>query len=64
MVVVVDEFKVCRPVWEYYIPPALEQSKLECAPGALVVGRGLESVQNGMDANTAGFSASQVVVEL
>ncbi|KAK4499172.1 hypothetical protein PRZ48_009685 [Zasmidium cellare] len=52
------------PLWEKYVTPALEQGKLKAVPEALVVGKGLESVQKGFDTNKAGVSAKKVVVEL
>jgi NADPH:quinone reductase-like Zn-dependent oxidoreductase len=52
------------PIWEKFITPALEQGKLKCLPQAVVVGKGLESVQAGLDKSKAGVSAQKVVVEL
>jgi len=53
-----------RPIWEEYITIALEQGKFKAVPEALVVGKGLESVQTGLDKNKAGVSAKKVVIEL
>ncbi|KAF7198413.1 Dehydrogenase orsE [Pseudocercospora fuligena] len=55
---------VNHPLWENYVTPALEQGKLRAVPEPLVIGKGLESVQKGLDKNKAGVSAKKVVVEL
>ncbi|KAK5138153.1 hypothetical protein LTR08_004848 [Meristemomyces frigidus] len=52
------------PVWESYITQALEQGKLLCVPEPLIVGKGLESIQKGLDKNKEGVSAKKVVIEL
>jgi NADPH:quinone reductase-like Zn-dependent oxidoreductase len=53
-----------HPVWESYVPEALQQGKLKCVPEPLVVGKGLENVQKGCDKNKEGVSAKKVVIEL
>lgn len=55
---------VVDPVWEKYVGQALEQGKLKAVPEPLVVGKGLEFVQKGLDTNKAGVSAKKVVIEL
>ncbi|WPG99085.1 hypothetical protein R9X50_00189300 [Acrodontium crateriforme] len=55
---------VSGPLWESYIPAALEQGQLRPAPEALVIGEGLESIQKGIDMSKAGVSARKVVVQL
>jgi len=55
---------VSGPVWEHYITPALEQGKLKCLPEPLMVGKGLSSIQKGLDTSKAGVSAKKVVIEL
>lgn len=52
------------PIWANYVTPALQQGKLKAVPEALVVGKGLEYIQKGLDTNKAGVSAKKVVVEL
>lgn len=52
------------PVWKDFVTPALEQGKLKTVPEPLVVGKGLDSVQKGLDTNKAGVSARKVVIEL
>lgn len=51
-------------LWEQYITPALESGHLKCLPEPLVVGKGLESIQKGLDENKKGVSAKKVVIEL
>lgn len=53
-----------HPVWEKYVTPALESGKLKPIPEPYVVGKGLESVQKGLDENKKGVSAKKVVIEL
>ncbi|GIZ43983.1 hypothetical protein CKM354_000719200 [Cercospora kikuchii] len=56
--------EVNAPVWEKFVTPALESGQLKAVPEAVVVGKGLESVQKGLEANKAGVSAKKIVVEL
>ena|ERR1700761_580309 len=51
-------------LWESYLPQALKSGQLKCVPEPMVVGKGLESVQDGFDANKKGVSAKKVVIEL
>lgn len=55
---------VTHPVWKDFVLPALEKGSLKCLPEPLVVGKGLEKVQEGCDTNKKGVSAKKVVVEL
>lgn len=55
---------VSGPVWEHYITPALEKGKLKCLPEPLIVGKGLSSIQKGLNTSKAGVSAKKVVIEL
>lgn len=52
------------PVWEGYVSKALEEGKLLAVPEPLVVGKGLEAVQKGLEKNKQGVSAKKVVIEL
>ncbi|OCK75026.1 GroES-like protein [Lepidopterella palustris CBS 459.81] len=54
---------VSGPLWEHYITPALEQGKLKCLSEPLRVGKGLRSIQKGLDTSKAGVSA-KVAIEL
>ncbi|KAK3704006.1 hypothetical protein LTR37_014109 [Vermiconidia calcicola] len=56
--------EITHAFWRYYITPALEQGKLKCLPKALVVGKGLESLQKALDVLRKGVSAKKVIVEL
>jgi len=51
-------------VWGDYVPKALESGSLKCLPEPLVIGKGLEKVQEGMQKNKDGVSAKKVVIEL
>jgi NADPH:quinone reductase-like Zn-dependent oxidoreductase len=55
---------VATPVWKEYVTPALETGKLKCTPPALIVGKGLEHVQEALKKCEGGVSATKVVVEL
>lgn len=50
-------------IWREYVPGALEEGLLVPAPEPLVVGRGLRSVQHGLDVQKKGVSARKVVVD-
>lgn len=56
--------QVGEAVWGKFVPKALADGSLKFLPEPLVIGKGLESVQKGMDKNKAGVSAKKVVVEL
>jgi NADPH:quinone reductase-like Zn-dependent oxidoreductase len=51
-------------VWDSYIKEAVSTKKLKFLPAPLVVGRGLESFQKGLERLAEGVSAQKVVVEL
>jgi NADPH:quinone reductase-like Zn-dependent oxidoreductase len=52
------------PVWQNFVTKALESGQLKCLPESLVVGKGLESLQEALDRAKAGVSAQKIVVEL
>ena len=52
------------PVWEQFVTKGLESGKLKCLPEPLVVGKGLESLQEALDKAKEGVSAQKIVVEL
>ena len=56
--------KVAEKIWGDYIPAALKTGQFMPAPKPLLVGKGLESVQKGLDRQKKGVSARKVVVEL
>ncbi|KAJ0110259.1 hypothetical protein J7T55_000692 [Diaporthe amygdali] len=51
-------------VWANFVPAALETATLKPLPPPLVVGKGLEAIQEGIDQNKKGVSYRKVVVEL
>jgi NADPH:quinone reductase-like Zn-dependent oxidoreductase len=55
---------VATPVWRDYVTPALQAGKLKCLPLPLVVGKGLEKIQEALRKCEAGVSATKLVVEL
>ena len=55
--------EVGRRIWGGYVPLALERGLLVPAPEAVVVGRGLRSVQRGVDVLRRGVSARKFVVD-
>ena len=50
--------------WKEYVTPALEQGSLKCLPEPMVVGQGLEKLQEAFDLQKKGVSAKKVVVTL
>lgn len=55
---------VADPVWESFVTPALETGVLRCIPAPLVIGSGLEKIQEALDRSKAGVSAAKLVVTL
>ena len=55
---------VATPVWKDYVTPALQAGKLKCLPSPLVVGKGLEYIQEALKKCETGVSATKLVVEL
>jgi NADPH:quinone reductase-like Zn-dependent oxidoreductase len=62
MIFAVDD--VATPVWREYVTPALRTGRLKCLPPPLVVGKGLERVQEALKMCEAGVSATKLVVEI
>ncbi|KAK5107337.1 hypothetical protein LTR62_001353 [Meristemomyces frigidus] len=56
--------ELSHAIYEDYMPAALAEGKYIAAPEPLVVGKGLEYVQEGIDINLRGVSAKKVVVSL
>jgi NADPH:quinone reductase-like Zn-dependent oxidoreductase len=52
------------PVWKDFITPALRSGKIQCLPVPTVVGKGLESIQEGLKKSKGGVSGTKLVVEL
>lgn len=55
---------VADAVWCKFVPDALETGALKPLPQPLVMGKGLEFVQKGMDQNKKGVSYSKLVIEV
>ncbi|KAF3395901.1 Zinc-binding alcohol dehydrogenase domain-containing protein cipB [Penicillium rolfsii] len=51
-------------VWETFVPAALESGQLQVKPDPVVIGHGLESIQQGLEVQKAGVSAKKIVVTL
>ncbi|KAB2575062.1 Alcohol dehydrogenase superfamily zinc-containing [Lasiodiplodia theobromae] len=51
-------------VWRKYVPEALQRGLMQAKPDPLVVGTGLEKIQEAIDRQKAGVSAKKVVVLL
>lgn len=51
-------------VWGKFVPEGLEKGVLKPLPPASIVGKGLESIQKGMDESKKGVSYAKIVVEL
>ena len=62
MIFAVDD--IAAPVWRDFVTPALASGQLQCLPPPLVVGKGLESVQRGLEMSKAGVSGRKLVIEL
>lgn len=56
--------RLAEAIFGDFVPAALESGKLKALPEALVVGKGLDAIQKGIDTLRAGVSARKVVVEL
>lgn len=55
---------VATPVWQNYATVALQQGKLKCLPSPILVGKGLDKINKGLERCVAGVSAGKLVVEL
>jgi NADPH:quinone reductase-like Zn-dependent oxidoreductase len=51
-------------IWKYFLPRALAEGNFVALPQALVVGKGLEKIQEAMDLQMQGVSAKKIVVAL
>jgi len=56
--------EVSTAIYEDFLPQALADGRYRTAPEPLVVGVGLESLQQGLDVHRAGVSAQKIVVTL
>jgi hypothetical protein len=51
-------------IYEDYLPNALAKGQFVAAPEPLIVGKGLESIQEALEVHMKGVSAKKVVVSL
>lgn len=51
-------------IWGDFVPAALANGSLLCKPDPLVVGKGLDKLQVGIEIAEKGVSAQKVVVEI
>lgn len=51
-------------IWAKFVPAGLKSGVLKPLPPASVIGKGLESIQKGMDMNKKGVSFAKIVIEL
>ena len=56
--------EVSRVIYEDFLPSALADGRYVAAPEPYVVGKGLEAVQAGLDAQRKGVSAAKVVISV
>lgn len=61
---ILDEHVLGPAIYEKYMAKALQSGSLIPAPEPLIVGKGLDKVQEGIDVLRQGVSASKVVVLL
>lgn len=60
----IKDSDVSKAVYQDYLPQALKDGSFRPAPKATVVGKGLESLQGGLDKLKEGVSATKLVVSL
>ena len=58
------ENEVSKVIYEDFLPQALVDGHYVAAPEPIVVGKGLDHIQAGLDAQRQGVSAKKVVVSL
>ncbi|KAJ5334747.1 zinc-binding oxidoreductase CipB [Penicillium brevicompactum] len=51
-------------IWGGFVPRALESGQLKAKPEPLILARGLENIQNGLDRQKAGVSAQKIVITI
>ncbi|GAA5893208.1 hypothetical protein JCM6882_003913 [Rhodosporidiobolus microsporus] len=55
---------LAKAIYDVFVPAALANGTLKAKPDPLVVGKGLDSIQLGLDRQKAGVSAQKVVVSI
>lgn len=61
-VLTVDDAKVAKSIYLDFSPRALANGTLRAKPDPLVVGKGLGSIQEGINVQRKGVSAKKVVI--
>lgn len=61
---IINNKRIVKGVWTHYIPEALRLGTLKAVPKPIVVGRGLEKVEDGVAMLKNGISSGKLVVEL
>ncbi len=56
--------EVSKVIYEDFLPQALADGRYVAAPEPVVVGKGLNYIQAGLDAQKQGVSAKKVVISL
>ncbi|GAA5893212.1 hypothetical protein JCM6882_003914 [Rhodosporidiobolus microsporus] len=59
-----DNGKLAKALYHEFVPAALANGALKVKPDPLVVGKGLESIQAGLDRQKQGVSAQKIVVSI
>lgn len=55
---------VATPVWKNYVTEALKLGKLKALPAPIIVGKGLDKINEALERYETGVSAGKLVVEL
>lgn len=62
--VATEHKEVGDAVWTRYVPEALADGRLQAKPDPIVIGKGLDKVQEGLDKQKTGVSAGKIVIDL
>jgi hypothetical protein len=60
----VESPDIAEAVWGKYLPAALADGSFQAKPNPIVVGTGLEKIQEAFERHKKGVSAAKVVVTL
>ena len=60
----IKDTEVGPAIWGRWVTSALASGSLRCKPEPMVVGKGLEFIQEGCDRMSEGVSAVKLVVEI
>ena len=59
-----DKSEAAMEIFSTWLPAALENGTMKCAPEPEVVGKGLEKIQDALDRLAQGVSAKKIVVDI